>query len=205
MNAKRTLACAAAAAGITCLIAAGWMQTKASAEDPIEAAWQRARDASDAERPLPWSDTTPVARLTVGNESFFVLDGASERNLDFGPAHDPASAVPGDVGNSVIDAHRDTHFKALRNVRMGDRIRVERVDGRVAEFIVTNRRVVDTRRQRIELDAHAPRLTLVTGYPFDAIEPGGPLRFVVTADFIAGAGNSPPQRVAQAAASRKLS
>jgi sortase (surface protein transpeptidase) len=27
-----------------------------------------------------------------------------------------------------------------------------------------------------------PRLTLVTCYPFDAIEPGGPLRYVVTAE-----------------------
>jgi hypothetical protein len=46
----------------------------------------------------------------------------------------------------------------------------------------------------------APRLTLVTCYPFDAIQPGGPLRFVVTANLIAGAGISPPQRVARAAA-----
>jgi sortase A len=83
-------------------------------------------------------------------------------------------------------------------------VRVERVDGRAFEFIVTDRRVADSRKQRIALDSQTPRLTLVTCYPFDAIEPGGPLRFVVTADFIAGAGNSPPQLVAHAAASPRL-
>jgi sortase A len=60
--------------------------------------------------------------------------------------------------------------------------------------------VVDSRRKRIALFADAPRLTLVTCYPFDAIQPGGPLRFVVTADLIAGAGITPPQQVARAAA-----
>ena len=203
MSTRRALACGAAAAGITCLIAAGWIHMKAfAAQELIEAAWQRARDGVDTARPWPWADTTPVARLTINGESFFVLEGASGRNLAFGPTHDAASVMPGDIGNSVIEAHRDTHFKVLRKVRMGDRMRVERADGRAFEFIVTDRRVADSRRQRIALDAHAPRLTLVTCYPFDAIEPGGPLRFVVTADWIAGAGNSPPQRVARAAAPR---
>jgi len=202
MNMRRTLACGAAAAGITCLIAAGWIHMKAfAAQQLIEAAWQRARDGADGARPWSWADTTPIARLTINGQSFFVLEGASGRNLAFGPAHDAASVLPGEVGNSLIEAHRDTHFEVLSKVRLGDRVRVERVDGRAYEFIVTDRRVADSRKQRIALEAHSPRLTLVTCYPFDAIQPGGPLRFVVTADFIAGAGNSPPQRVAQAAAS----
>lgn len=204
MNLRRTLACGAAAAGITCLIAASWIHMKAfAAQQLIESAWDRARDGADKARPWSWADTTPVARLTINGESFFVLEGASGRNLAFGPVHDGASVMPGDVGNSVIEAHRDTHFKVLRTVRVGDRVRVERVDGSAFEFIVTDRRVADSRKQRIVLDSQAPRLTLVTCYPFDALEPGGPLRFVVTADFIAGAGNSPPPLVAHAAVFKK--
>jgi sortase A len=166
----------------------------------IDAAWQRNRAGTATARPWPWADTTPVARLTVNGESFIVLEGASGRNLAFGPTHDAASVMPGDRGNSVIAAHRDTHFRALRGVLMGDRVRVERVDGQLAEFIVTNVRVADSRRERITLGANTPRLTLVTCYPFDAIQPGGPLRFVVTADLIAGAGIPPPPPVARAAA-----
>jgi sortase A len=198
---RRTAAFAVAAAGITCLMAAGWMHMKAfAAQELIDAAWQRNRAGTSTARPWPWADTTPVARLTVNGESFIVLEGASGRNLAFGPTHDAASVLPGERGNSVIAAHRDTHFRALRAVLMGDRVQVERVDGRRAEFIVTNVRVADSRRERIALGANTPRLTLVTCYPFDAIQPGGPLRFVVTADWIAGAGNPPPQQVARAAA-----
>ena len=206
MNMRRTVASGAAAAGITCLIAAGWIHMKAfAAQELIDAAWQRNRAGTATARPWPWADTTPVARLTVNGESFIVLEGASGRNLAFGPTHDAASVLPGDRGNSVIAAHRDTHFRALRGVLMGDRVRVERPDGRRAEFIVTNVRVADSRRERIALGANTPRLTLVTCYPFDAIQPGGPLRFVVTADWIAGAGIPPPQRVARAAAPFEVS
>jgi sortase A len=41
---------------------------------------------------------------------------------------------------------------------------------------------VDSRRTRIVLDTDVALLTLVTCYPFDAINPGGPLRWLVTAE-----------------------
>ena len=165
----------------------------------MEAAWQRARASADGARPWAWADTTPLARLTINGESLFVLEGLSQCEREAGPTHDMTSVMPGETGNSVIEAHHAGQLKVVRKVRMGDRIRVERADGASAEFIVTNRRVLDTRRQSVTPQAQTARLTLVTGYPFDAIEPGGPLRFVVTADFIAGAGNSSPPQVAQAA------
>jgi sortase A len=108
--------------------------------------------------------------------------------------------LPGEPGNSVISAHRDTHFRELEDARVGDRISVERADGQRFLFAVTDVRVADSRTMRIALDDEEPRLTLVTCYPFDAISPGGPLRFVVTAHWIAGAGYTPPRRVARAAA-----
>jgi sortase A len=111
-----------------------------------------------------------------------VLEGSSGRNLAFGPAHDPASAAPGEPGNSVIDGHRDTHFALLRDIKVGDTLRVQTLPSRSVSFKVTDIRVVDSGRARISLQADSPRLTLVTCYPFDAVVPGGPLRFVVTAE-----------------------
>ncbi|MDX5297649.1 MAG: hypothetical protein LPK85_01730, partial [Gammaproteobacteria bacterium] len=46
------------------------------------------------------------------------------------------------------------------------------------------REVVDSRHARLQLwdlDAGEDQLVLVTCYPFDATDPGGPLRYVVTA------------------------
>jgi sortase A len=89
--------------------------------------------------------------------------------------------LPGERGNSIIAGHRDTHFRFLQDLRAGDRLAVERANG-VRWFVVTGTSVVDSRSTRIALRSDVPRLTLVTCYPFDAIEPGGPLRYVVTAE-----------------------
>lgn len=171
--------------GSACLAQAVWIHVKAVlAQVLIEHAFERARRGEPAARPWPWADTQVVARLRLpgARRGLMVLAGSSGRNLAFGPAHDPASAAPGEPGNSVIAAHRDTHFKALAQLRAGDLLGVERVDGRSIEFVVTAVDVVDSRRWRIALHADVPRLTLVTCYPFDAVEPGGPMRFVVTAE-----------------------
>jgi sortase A len=42
--------------------------------------------------------------------------------------------------------------------------------------------VADFRALDIPRDTPIPTLTLVTCYPFDAINPGGPLRYVVVAE-----------------------
>lgn len=178
---------AALVAGALCLLSAGWINVKAEAAQLlIRAAWQRERASLSRDAaPWPWADTRPIAKMIWGEGSaastLMVLEGSSGRNLAFGPVHDPASVPPGSVGNSVIEGHRDTHFKILRDAHPGDSFTIESVDGLVRRFIVSDVRVVDSARARILLDADRPLLTLVTCYPFDAITPGGPLRWVVTA------------------------
>lgn len=149
-------------------------------------AFERARRGEDLARPWPWADTRPVARLHLSpsGRALVVLSGSSGRNLAFGPGHDSASVLPGEPGNSVIAGHRDTHFRLLEGLRPGDRLELERVDGPRLVFEVSSVDVVDSRRWRIALDGAAPRLTLVTCHPFDAVDPAGPMRFVVTADAV---------------------
>ena len=166
-----------------------WIHAKASlAQALIGAAWRREQAGSRSMQPWPWADTRPLAQLTFGepanSRKFMVLEGSSGRNLAFGPTHDPASVIPGEIGNSVIEGHRDTHFALLRDIQVGDTLHVETPQGRNVAFKVTDIRIVDSRRARISLHADGPRLTLVTCYPFDAVVPGGPLRLIVTADRI---------------------
>ena len=175
-------------AGVLCVSEAAWIHVKASiAQALIAAAWRRERAGSGNTRPWPWADTRPVAQLTVGegaNREFIILEGSSGRNLAFGPTHDPASVPPGDPGNSVIAGHRDTHFAVLRDIQPGATLHVQTVARGNFDFMVTDIRIVDSRRARISLYAETPRLTLVTCYPFDAVVPGGPLRLIVTAERI---------------------
>lgn len=178
-----------------CIGQAAWIHVKARlAQVLIEAAWQRTLAGKPDAKPWPWSDTRPIARLVFREQArkLMVLEGSSGRNLAFGPTHDAASVLPGARGNSVIAGHRDTHFALLRHLVIGEPIRADLGDGRSSWFAVSSLQVVDSRRVRVGLDADTPRLTLVTCYPFDAVDPGGPLRFVVTADWVASTGNAPP-------------
>ncbi len=57
---------------------------------------------------------------------------------------------------------------------------METSDGREYTYKVVDIDVVDSRRASLVLDTDESILSLVTCYPFNAIEPGGPMRYVVT-------------------------
>ena len=92
--------------------------------------------------------------------------------------------MPGEVGNTVIAGHRDTHFNFLRYLKLGETILVETTDGRSHLYRIIGMDVVDARRGSLLLDTETPMLSLVTCYPFNSDETGGPLRFVVTAKML---------------------
>jgi sortase A len=176
---------------------AAWIEAKARlAQVLVRRAWRQAAAGDRDARPRPWADTTPVARLLVPGRGIetFVLAGASGRTLAFGPGHLDGTPLPGARGNAVISGHRDTHFAFLRRLGRGEAILVEDRDGRRHRFVVASSRVVDRRDLSITLDAGDTRLTLVTCFPFDAIRPGGPLRYVVVARSVEGSESAGTRR-----------
>lgn len=181
------LAFALAALGCWQLASAGWIHAKAAlAQHLIATAWAGARDGGPARRPWPWADMRPIARLTVPGRGveLYVLDNASPRALAFGPAHVGGTASPGSWGNAVIVAHRDTHFAFLKALAADDEIDVESAYGVRSRYRVREAMVVDKNETRV-LDADSAQLTLITCYPFDALRPGTPWRYVVVAQRIA--------------------
>jgi sortase A len=171
-----------ALAGSYQVASAGWIHAKALvAQALLEQAWARS-DGDRVVRPWPWADTGPVARMAVPALGIdrVVLAGASGESLAFGPAKMAASAEPG-RGHTVLAGHRDTHFAFLQHLQRDHRITLERRDGERVSYRVVARQVVDSRDRALALDG-PNRLTLVTCYPFDAVNPGGPLRLVVTAE-----------------------
>jgi sortase A len=136
------------------------------------------------EKPWPWADTGPVARLRVPELGVdeIVLAGASGRTLAFGPGHLDQTPMPGAAGNSVISGHRDTHFAFLRDLAPAMKLEVQRPDGGWRSYQVRGGEVIDSRTARLSLAADRPALTLVTCWPFDAVEAGGPLRYAVYAE-----------------------
>jgi sortase A len=174
-----------AGAGLACFGNGVYIYAKAQAAQVLlHAAWSRTQVSGAPFKPWPWADTHPVARLIVPahDADLLVLSGASGRTLAFGPGHLDGSANPGARGNSVITGHRDTHFRFLRDVAAGDSLIVEGRNGTRRQFHVRRIYVADFHALDIPRDTPVPTLTLVTCYPFDAINPGGPLRYVVVAE-----------------------
>jgi len=166
---------------------AAWIHAKAIvAQELIASAWKDARDGRVARRPWPWADMRPVARLTVPSRhiELFVLDNASNRALAFGPAHVSGTAAPGSGGNTVIVAHRDTHFAFLRHLGADDEIDVETARG-ATRYRVREVAIVDKSDTRLLDAADSPQLTLITCFPFDSVLSGTALRYVVIADRVA--------------------
>jgi hypothetical protein len=76
----------------------------------------------------------------------------------------------------------------------GDRVRLETADGARHDYAVTDILVVHTRDVEILWDMGDSRLTLVTCFPFDAVVPGGPLRYVVRAAGVTRSARAIPRR-----------
>jgi sortase A len=153
------------------------------AQELMQRAWSRAISGEFRANPWPWADTWPVARLTArsGEVDLIVLAGGSGRTLAFGPGHLSASAMPGEIGNAVIAGHRDTHFQFLKNLQTGELVKLESSKGLEHFYEVVGLDIVDSRSASLLLDTDVAVLSLVTCYPFDTRETGGPLRYVVTA------------------------
>jgi sortase A len=172
------------ALGVALFAAGFWLPAKAElAQHLLNHAWQRTTTGDAAAKPWPWADTHPVARLRLpgSDEPLTVLAGASGRNLAFAPALLDGTSAPGSPGVTVIAGHRDTHFRRLASLAIGDELTLERPDGSVYSYEVAALDVVDSERAQLRLDADESIVVLVTCWPFDAVTVGGSWRYVVTA------------------------
>lgn len=166
---------------------AGYIHAKARlAQHLLDGAWQRTLAGERRVKPWPWADTWPVARLRVPRLAvdLLVLDGAAGSTLAFGPGHLSGSVAPGEPGNSIISGHRDTHFAFLQHLKEGDVLHLQDTDGRQWRYRVTRGEVFDARDHALSAGGASARLVLLTCYPFDALMPGGPLRYVVELDLV---------------------
>ncbi len=178
------IAAGLAAAGLALAGDAARIHAKALlAQVLLQRAWTETMATHAPARPWPWADTAPIARLIAPAQGIdlLVLASATGRTLAFGPGHHDGSSMPGEAGNTVVSGHRDTHFRFLRQLAPGDELIVELPSGQRHRYRVREALVADARDLRLPRLPPEEELTLVTCFPFDAVEPGGPLRYVVVA------------------------
>ncbi len=144
-------------------------------------AFEDSVDQGTPVKPWSWADTAPMARVSVArlgvNE--VVLSGGSGEAMAFGP-----TAVLDDTARNVtvLAAHRDTHFEFVQNLRTGDKVTLERIDGTSEHYEV--RAFETVRWDEFGVPDHSTGLlALTTCYPFDTDTPG-PLRRIAWAQRI---------------------
>lgn len=137
-------------------------------------------DAASIERDLQL-DPDVIGRIEIprlGLEAI-VREGDDEETLDRAVGFIPGTARPGAGGNTALAGHRDTFFRPLRRIEVGDVIRLE-VPGETYAYRVAETRVVDPGEVSVLESRGTEELTLLTCYPFRWIGPA-PERFVVRA------------------------
>jgi sortase A len=122
--------------------------------------------------------------------SGIILEGDDSAILRVAVGHVPGTVLPGQAGNAVLAAHRDSFFRPLSRVRPGDLVIVTRPSG-VYSYRVVGVKVVSEHDLAVLRDGRAPVLTLLTCFPFHYIG-SAPKRFIVTARLAKPAPSEPP-------------
>ena len=136
-----------------------------------------------------------MALLTIPRlaTQLYVVEGDDARELRRGPGHLADSALPGRRGNCVIAGHRDTHFRALKDIRKGDDILLRTNEGQFL-YRVNSTAVVSPSDTRALKPTRGPVLNLITCYPF-SYSGSAPKRFVVEASLAGKIPSNPGRKV----------
>lgn len=147
---------------------------------PIESQGLRST-AADSDHTTPGIDQAPVALLTIERLDLEVpvFPGTDRLSLNRGAGIVPGSALPGENGNVAVAAHRDSFFRPLKDIKVGDVMELRSALGKqrfqVSEIFITDPLDVSV------LDATiTPTLTLITCYPFHYVG-FAPDRYIVRA------------------------
>ena len=159
--------------------------------------------AGNAHPELQIPDGGLVGRVEIPklNLSAVVFQGTDASVLDRGVGHLDGSPLPGQTGNVVLAAHRDTFFRSLKDIARGDVISVSTTAGS-RNYAVESTEVVAPDETRVLNATNTPTLTLITCYPFYYVG-HAPKRFIVHARDLQAPMARPPASVQLASAEKE--
>lgn len=111
-----------------------------------------------------------------------IIHGDGDLELKKGIGHYAGSTLPGEGGNVVLSGHRDTVFKPLEGIKIGDEVEIE-TDYGVYKYKVANTRVTDPNDTTVTMPSDDEKLTMYTCYPFNYVG-RAPNRFIVECEYI---------------------
>ena len=177
-------------AGGTCLVCLGALEYLDSRIGQSQAAREFEQPVPDtpatrsaaqpaALHPVRVGDTFAKLKIPRLDAELYVVEGDGARELRRGPGHLAGTALPGAQGNCVIAGHRDTHFRVLKDIRLGDDIVLQTSTGQYLYRVKRTRIVSPENTSALDPTSNA-ELNLITCYPFYYVG-SAPKRFVVEA------------------------
>lgn len=148
--------------------------------EPDQSLWD-ATQIKDYEKALQEDFPPPLGVLTISalNIQVPVYNGADDHTLDRGAGRIKGMARMDEDGHLGISAHRDSFFRALKDIGLQDDILLQTTLG-VEKYQVSNISIVPKEDVSVLDPVDGKTLTLVTCYPFYYVG-HAPQRFIVTA------------------------
>lgn len=151
-----------------------WYGSMYASQKRLERAWEQQNSAPTSKNTEDPAASPPdgLTRLSIPkiNLDAVVVEGVSYRQLAIAPGHLKDTPAPGENGNSVISAHRDTFFRHIYELQKGDSIVVRR-NGHTFTYEVTGKKIVEPDDVSVLRKTNDAELTLVTCYPTYYIGP----------------------------------
>ena len=109
----------------------------------------------------------PLALLKIPrlNLEVPVFEGTDRLTLNRGAGVVEGAALPAEPGNVVLSAHRDSYFRALKDIAVGDAIELQTLQG-TRHFEVAQTFITDPLDISVLDPLETSTLTLITCYPF---------------------------------------
>jgi sortase A len=162
-------------------------KTTSEYEEPITAV--AASTSVKPEPTQPLYSTTPEKGEIFGKiiipkikEEFPLVQGTDQKELAKGVGHYLESVLPGEQDNTVLAGHRDTMFRELGKVEVGDTVQIETKAGSFT-YQITQQRIVDKNDRTVIVSYDYAALTLITCYPFDFVGPA-PDRYILVGKLV---------------------
>lgn len=109
-----------------------------------------------------------------------IIEGTNPDQLEKGVGHYFNSVLPGEADNSVLSGHRDTVFRRMGELQVGDSLLVKTSAG-LFTYQITKTWIVDEDDRSVIVSHKGQKiLTLTTCYPFNWIGPA-PQRYIIQA------------------------
>jgi LPXTG-site transpeptidase (sortase) family protein len=148
--------------------------------EPDQALWSESRKRQ-YEQARQAGDGPPVAVLTIDHLGIEVpvYDGTSEHILNRGVGRIEGTASVDQEGNLGIAGHRDSFFRPLKDIEIGDMMALQTGGGTVT-YAVSSIQIVEPEDVFVLAPTTERTLTLVTCYPFYYVG-HAPKRYIVKA------------------------